>query len=112
MAEVAPDTSKVTEVVLYTCPTGGWVFGNRHPMEEAIKEQIPGCNVTHRVGWPFTAVVEINGTKGKREIGPFAFCAPAACHGACCSAEPTGKNALALANSLNKGSPGAVEAAR
>ena len=45
MAEVAPDTSKVTEVVL-TCPTGGWVFGNRHPMEEAIKANLVAMSLT------------------------------------------------------------------
>ena len=65
-------------VDLYTCPTGGWVLGNRHTMEAAIREEL-GQDVVerHGVAAPFTAVCAINGKKGKREIGPFLFCLPA-----------------------------------
>ena len=94
-----------TQVTLYSCPTGGWVMGNRTTMEACIKEQIPDAQVTHKVGIPFTAVVEINGTKGKRECGPFVYCLPAALHcqafATCCGAEQTGKNAKELYDGLN-----------
>ena len=93
-ADAAPAAATTTtEVTLYTCPTGGWVMGNRKPMEEAIKKEIPGAVVKHKIGYPLTAAVEING-KRKREIGPFMFFCPA-CAGknACCSAAKTGKNA-------------------
>ena len=56
-ADAAPAAaSTTTEVTLYTCPTGGWVMGNRKPMEEAIKKEIPGAVVKHKVGYPLTAV--------------------------------------------------------
>ena len=100
----AETNDPVVNVTLYTCPTGGWLFGNRHAMEKAIKKEIPGAVVTHKLGYPFTAACEINGKK-KREFGPFAFFAPAICHGACCDAKKTGENARDLLG----GAPDAVE---
>ena len=97
MGEVSPDDAGGTKLILYTCPTGGWVMGNRHAMEEAIKAEIPGCQVQHKFAYPFTAVAEIDGKKGKREIGPFLFCCPGPVSNACCSASKTGKNAKELA---------------
>ena len=59
----------------------------------------------HKLACPFTAVVEINGKKGRREIGPFLFCMPAFCRlkmcESCCNGDPTGKNAKELYDSIS-----------
>ena len=100
-------------VDLYTCPTGGWVLGNRHTMEAAIREDLgQDVVVRHGVAAPFTAVCAINGKKGKREIGPFLFCLPAFASNACCDASVTGRNARLLADSVGANPPAAVEMAR
>jgi hypothetical protein len=66
-------------------------------MEASIKAEIPNAKVVHKAGYPHTAVTTINGKKGKREIGAFAFLCPAPCgKNACCSAKTTGKNAADL----------------
>ena len=102
-------------VDLYTCPTGGWVLGNRHTMEAAIREELgQDVVVRHGVGAPFTAVCAINGKKGKREIGPFLFCLPAFASNACCDASVTGRNAMAssaVSRSKVCASPGAAMSA-
>ena len=101
------------EVTLYTCPTGGWVFGNRKAMEDAIKKELPGCTVKHKLDIPFSAHVSINGVAGKRECGPFMFFLPCGLATACCDATVTGKNAKALNDKLaaEGGAPAAVEMA-
>ena len=102
---VQPTDSNIKQVVLYTCPTGGWVMGNRTLMEESIKSEIPNAQVTHKVACPLTAVVEIDGKKGKREVGPFLFFCPASCRPktceSCCNANVTGANAKELYESLS-----------
>ena len=75
--------------------------GNKALSEAAIKEEIGAETVVeHKVGYPFTVVVEVGGTKGVRE-GP---CPPpmyynncAACGCTCCGGhEVTAKNAAAI----------------
>jgi hypothetical protein len=66
---VTPSGAEMTEVILYTCPTGGWILGNRFLMEHSIKKSIPNAHVTHKVAAPFTAVAAINGKKGRRQVG-------------------------------------------
>jgi len=59
-------------VDLYTCPTGGWVLGNRHTMEAAIREELgQDVVVKHGVAAPFTAVCAINGKKENARSDPF-----------------------------------------
>ena len=101
------------EVTLYTCPTGGWVFGNRKAMEDSIKKEIPNACVRHKFDWPFSAHVSINGVAGKRECGPFMFFLPCGLATACCDATVTGKNAKILNDRLKGegGAPAAVEMA-
>eukprot|EP00729_Bicosta_minor_P007984 gene7984-13661_t len=60
------------EVTIYTCPTGGWVMGNRHRMEEAVKKEMPDCQVTHKashptVGLPFSCKVNVDAKKGSTD---------------------------------------------
>ena len=105
----ATTMASATEVTLYTCPTGGWVFGNRKAMENAIKKELPNCSVKHKLDWPFSAHVSINGVKGKRECGPFMFFLPCGLATACCDATVTGKNAKELADKVGDAGPPAVE---
>lgn len=88
-------------VTLTSCPTGGWVMGNRHTMAEAIKTEMgEGTQVQHRVGCPLMSVVSIDG-RSKRQCMPLAMIVP--CSRSCgVSAKSTGQTARALAG----GSPG------
>ena len=86
---------------------------NRHPMAaEIVKALGPDTKVIHKVGIPLTAVAEIGGVKGKREIGPFLFFCPAPLSGACCNAEATGKNAKELSEKVAAGAPPSTEMER
>ena len=84
------------EVTLYSCPTGGWVMGNRFAMEDGIKA-VAGkdCIVKHKVGMPLTAVVEVGG-RSKRECAPLSMIAPCNVFGRFFSATSTGELAKDL----------------
>ena len=102
------------EVTLYSCPTGGWVMGNRFVMEKGIKESLgKDCTVRHKVGCPLTAVVEIDG-KSKREFMPLSMIVPFNVFGGCFGAASTGKIAKSLAAQQGspkvEGSPSTAEA--
>lgn len=86
----------MTEVTLYSCPTGGWVMGNRYCMEDAIKEELgKDTIVNHKVGCMLTAVVEVNG-KSKRQFMPLAMIVPFNVFARCISATSTGDLAKSL----------------
>ena len=88
-------------------------MANRHPMAASIVTALgPETKVIHKVGYPLTAVTEIGGVKGKREIGPFMFCCPAPVSGACCSPDATGKNVKALSEKVASGAPSSTEMER
>ena len=77
----------------------------------AIKKELPNCSVKHKLDWPFSAHVSINGVKGKRECGPFMFFLPCGLATACCDATVTGKNAKELADKVGDAGPPAVAVA-
>ena len=85
-----------TTVTLYSCPTGGWVMGNRYAMEKSIKEHMPNSQVEHKLGCLLTSTVVIDG-KAKSEFLPLAMILP---FNACFNykrADSTGKLAKSLA---------------
>ena len=63
-------------VTLYSCPTGGWLMGNRYAMESAIKRELgPDCTVNHKLGCILTSTVVANG-QSRREFLPLAMILP------------------------------------
>ena len=44
------------DVIIYTCPTGGWALCTRFRQESEIRLAMPGCNIQHRVAYPLSAV--------------------------------------------------------
>ena len=73
------------KICISTCPTGGWVFNNRKRIEGEIRQQHPDAVISHSCACPFTAVVSVDGKKGKRDCLPLMFCCPS-CLG-CCDAK-------------------------
>ena len=79
------------EVTLYSCPTGGWVMGNRFVMEDAIMAELGSeCIVKHKVGWPLMATVEVGGNS-RKECLPLAMITPFNVLAKCFNAASTGK---------------------
>ena len=77
-------------------------MGNRHAVEEKIKEKMGAdTKVVHKVAYPVTMVSAINGKKGKRECAPMYYNCPAAISRSMCGSalEKTADNAAAIAAS-------------
>lgn len=84
-------------VTLYSCPTGGWVMGNRFALEDGIKKECgEECVVKHKVGCFLTATVAIDGYGSKSEFLPLAMIAPFNACTKVIKATSTGKKAQAL----------------
>merc|ERR1740130_1499875 len=96
-------------VTLHSCPTGGWLMGNRHTMADAIKAELgAGTQVEHRLGCFLTSVVTVDGAS-KRQCMPLAMIIPCS-KSLGISAQSTGRNAKALA--APAGGPASVEMSR
>ena len=73
-----------SKVTLYSCPTGGWLLGNRFEMENAIKSECAGdVEVEHKVGCILTSTVVVDG-KSQQQFAPLAMLVPGSTH--CASA--------------------------
>ena len=87
-----------TTVTLYSCPTGGWVMGNRFVLEDSIKKECGDqCVVKHKVGCILTATVVVDG-ESKTEFMPLAMITPLNACTKFIKAKSIGSSAKALFN--------------
>ena len=94
------------KVVIATCPTGGWVFGNRKRIEAEVLKKMPNAKIEHQCACLLTTVLSVNGKQGKRDCCPMMFACPSCFK--CCSAEKYATDAY-LPPAASGGSPEAVE---
>lgn len=91
-------TTTPTKIKVNTCPTAGWVMGNRKPLEEQIKKDFgDDVEIEHNVGAIFFCSIEI-GDQKQRQCLPKYFCCPAFISRRIFAEEfeTTSKNALAM----------------
>ena len=82
-------------VTLYSCPTGGWLLGNRFELERSIKAACgQNVEVKHKVGCLLSSTLEVDG-QSKRQLAPLAMILPGNYFGYF-KATSTGKEAKAL----------------
>lgn len=98
MANPNPNPKKVT---LYSCPTGGWLMGNRFELERSIKISCgKDVEVQHKVGCLLSSTIEVDG-QSKQQIAPLAMILPGNYFGYF-KASTTGAEAKALLDEAAK----------
>jgi hypothetical protein len=70
-------TTTPTKIKVNTCPTAGWVMGNRKPLEEQLRKDFgDDIEIEHNVGLLLHCGIEI-GDQNQRVCLPAYFCCPA-----------------------------------